>query len=75
MPRLASVEASAGPVEHLGEDDVDGAERGWVARVGRVVQVGAVRDLELVQVTVADATLDVTAAEAIAIELAGQALE
>ena len=37
---------------------VDGAERGWVAGVGRVVQVGAATGSRLVQVTVADGTFE-----------------
>lgn len=71
---LAAVESSAGPTEPLPEGSVGGIDQGWVARLGRVVQVGAARDQRLVQVTVADAALDVAAAEEVAIELARDAI-
>lgn len=71
---LAAVESSAGPVQPFGPEVVDDADRGWIARVGRVVQVGAAEGLDLVLVTVADSLLDVEAAQDVAIELAGQAL-
>lgn len=71
---LAAVESAAGPVEPFGDGELDGADRGWVARVGRVVQVGAARESDLVQVTVADAALDAAGAEAIALDLASEAL-
>ncbi len=69
---VAAVEADAGPT--LGPIDVDHADRAFVARVGRAVQVGAVRDRRLVQVTVVDGALDAAAAEAAATDLAGRAL-
>lgn len=68
---VAAVEADIGPTQAIG---VDHADRGFVARVGRAVQVGAVRDRRLVQVTVVDGTLDANAAESVATDLAGQAL-
>lgn len=72
---LAAVEAAAGPTEALPAGTIEGADRGWAARVGRVAQVGAARDRRLIQVTVADPTLDAGAAEAIARTLAAEALE
>ena len=72
---LASVEAATGPAELLPEGSVGGIDRGWVARLGRVVQVGAAHDRRLVQVTVADAALDVEGAEEVAIELAREAID
>lgn len=71
---VAAVESDAGPTQVLSGSDVDHADEGWVAVIGRAVQVGAVRDRRLVQVTVVDATLDADAAQAIAEDLAGQAL-
>lgn len=70
----AAVEADAGPTTPIGAQDVARADRGWIARVGRVVQVGAVRDRRLVQVTVVDADLDRAGAEAVAFDLADRAL-
>lgn len=67
-----AVEVDVGPTEAL-TDVVDGGV-GWTARVGRVVQVGVARDRRLVQVTVADPSLDAEAAGEIAVELAVEAL-
>ena len=67
-----AVEVDVGPTEAL-TDVVDGGT-GWIARVGRVVQVGVARDRRLVQVTLADPTLDAEAAGDIAVELAVEAL-
>jgi hypothetical protein len=72
---LDAVESQAGPTEALPQGSVGGIDDGWVARLGRVVQVGAARDRRLVQVTVADADLDVDGAEEVAIELAREAIE
>jgi hypothetical protein len=71
---LSTVEAEVGPVDPLPDGAVDGAERGWVATLGRVVQVGAAADKRLVQVTVVDGALDAAAARAIALDLAEDAL-
>ena len=71
---LDAVEESSGPTDELPDGAVDGADRGWVARLGRVAQVGAARENALVQVTVADAELDVSAAEDVAQRLAEEAL-
>jgi hypothetical protein len=71
----AAVEADAGPTTPIGSQDVDHADRGWIARVGRAVQVGVTRDRRLVLVTVVDGTLDAAGAEDVAFELAGRALE
>jgi hypothetical protein len=68
-----AVEVDVGPTETLGEDVVPGG-RGWIARVGRVVQVGVARDRRLVQVTVADPTLAADAADEVALDLALEAL-
>lgn len=68
-----AVEVDVGPTEALAADVVDGGQ-GWIARVGRVVQVGVARDRRLVQVTVADPTLDADAAADIALDLALEAL-
>jgi hypothetical protein len=67
-----AVEVDVGPTEAL-SDVVDGGT-GWIARVGRVVQVGVARDRRLVQVTVADPTLDAEAAGDVAVDLAVEAL-
>lgn len=67
-----AVEVDVGPTEAL--DDVEGGA-GWIARVGRVVQVGVARDRRLVQVTVVDPALDADAAGDIAVELARTALD
>jgi hypothetical protein len=67
------VEVEVGPTETLADGVIDDG-RGWVARVGRVVQVGAARDRRLVQVTVAEPTLDADAAETVALDLAREAL-
>jgi hypothetical protein len=72
---LAEVERRAGPTVLLAEGAVDGAERGWVASVGRAVQVGAADDVTLVVVAVTDPLLDAEAAEAVATRLAGEALK
>jgi hypothetical protein len=66
-----AVEVDVGPTEAL--TDIEGAA-GWVARVGRVVQVGVARDRRLVQVTVADPSLDAETAGDVAVELAVEAL-
>jgi hypothetical protein len=68
------VEDDAGRVDDLPEGAVDGADRGWVATLGRVAQVGAAGGDRLVQVTVADPAVDAAAARAIAFDLAGQVL-
>ena len=72
---LAEVEADAGPTVALGRDAVDGAERGWIAVVGRAVQVGAASGEDLVLVAVADPDLDAEAAREVAEALAGEALD
>jgi hypothetical protein len=71
---LSAVEDEVGSARSLAEGEVDGAERGWVAGLGRVVQVGAAAGSRLVQVTVADGTLDAAAARDVAIDLAGDVL-
>ena len=71
---LADVEAEVGPVDPLADDAVDGADRGWVASLGRVVQVAAAVDERLVQVTVADGDLDAAAARAAAMAIAEDAI-
>jgi hypothetical protein len=71
---LADVEAEVGPVDPLPQDAVDGADRGYVAALGRVVQVGAAVDDRLVQVTVADGALDAAGARAVAEDLAEDAI-
>lgn len=68
-----AVEVDVGPTTALADGVVDGG-RGWVARVGRVVQVGVSRDRRLVQVTVADPALDAEAAQEVAQTLALEAL-
>ena len=72
---LAEVERRAGPTVALPEGLVDAAERGWIASVGRAVQVGAADDETLVVVAVTDPLLDAEAAQAVAARLAGEALE
>jgi hypothetical protein len=67
------VEVDVGPTEALADGVVEDG-RGWVARVGRVVQVGVARDRRLVQVTVAEPTVDAARAEAVALDLALEAL-
>ncbi len=71
---LADVERRSGPAELLGDDAVDGAERGWVVTVGRSVQVGAADGERLTVVVVTDPLLDGAAARDVAIDLAGQVL-
>jgi hypothetical protein len=71
---LASVEAQIGPTEPLPEG-VGGADRGWVAVLGRVVQVGAAVDDRLVQVTVADGALDAAGARGVALRLVAAVLD
>lgn len=71
---LAQVEQRSGPAVALGDDDVDGADRGWVATVGRSVQLGAADDAELVVVVVTDPLLDAEAAEQAAARIAEEAL-
>ena len=71
---LAAVERRAGPTVLLEPDDVDGAERGWVATVGRSVQIGAAAGDVLVVVAVVDPLLDADAALEVARTLAGEAL-
>jgi hypothetical protein len=72
---LAEVERRAGPTTALAEGVVDGADRGWVASVGRAVQVGAADDETLVEVAVTDPLLDAEAARAVAARLAGEVLK
>lgn len=73
---LAEVERRSGPTVSLGDggSDVDGADRGWVATVGRAVQVGAADDARLVVVVVSDPLLDAEAAEKVAARLAAEVL-
>lgn len=71
---LAAVERRAGPTVLLAQGDVDGAERGWVATVGRAVQVGAAAGEVLAVVAVTDPLLDADAALEVAKDLAGEAL-
>lgn len=68
---LAAVEQRAGPTVGA---RVEGAERAWVVRVGRSVQVGAASGEVLAVVAVVDPLLDADAAEAVAVALAGEAL-
>ena len=70
----AEVERRSGPTVDLPDDVVDGAERGWIATVGRAVQVAAADEEELVVVAVTDPVLDAEAAQAVAARLAGEAL-
>ena len=72
---LADVERRSGPTVALPDGAVDGAERGWIASVGRAVQVGAADDETLVVVAVTDPLLDAEAAEAVAVRLAGEVLD
>lgn len=71
---LADVEREAGPTIVLPDGLVDGAERGWIAVVGRAVQLGAANDETLVVVAVADPLLDADAAQEVAADLAEAAL-
>jgi len=71
---LADVEREAGPTIGLPDGLVDGADRGWIAVVGRAVQLGAADDETLVVVAVADPLLDADAAQEVAAELAEAAL-
>ena len=71
---LEDVERRSGPTVLLPDGLVDGAERGWIATVGRAVQVGAADDETLVVVAVTDPLLDAEAAEAVAARLAGEVL-
>ena len=71
---LEEVERRAGPTTALGDGAVDGAERGWIAVVGRAVQIGAADDETLVVVAVTDPVLDAEAAETVAATLAGEVL-
>ena len=70
----AEVERRSGPTVDLPDGVVDGAERGWIATVGRAVQVAAADEERLVVVAVADAVLDADAAQAVAARLAGEVL-
>ena len=72
---LEDVERRAGPTVLLEPGAVEGAERGWVATVGRGVQLGAASAEVLVVVAVVDPLLDAEAAEEVAAALAGEALE
>lgn len=71
---LGDVEREVGPTEPLPAGAVDGAERGWVVRVGRAVQLGAARGRTLVVVAVTDPLLDADGAQRVAAALAGEAL-
>lgn len=71
---LAGVESEVGPADLFEDDEVEGADRGWVATLGRVVQVAAADGERLVQVTVVDGELEASAARSIALALAEQAL-
>jgi len=71
---LAAVEQRSGPTVVLPAGLVEGADRGWVAAVGRAVQLGAARGQELVLVSVVDPLLDAAAAEEVAGKLAGEVL-
>ena len=70
----AEVERRSGPTVDLPEGVVDGAERGWIATVGRAVQVAAADEATLVVVAVTDPVLDAEAAQAVAARLAGEIL-
>ena len=72
---LEEVQRRAGPTVLLPDGLVAGAERGWVATVGRAVQIGAADDETLVVVAVTDPLLDAEAAEAVAARLAGEVLD
>jgi hypothetical protein len=54
--------------------EVEGAERAWVAELGRVVQVGVGTGATLVQVTVADAERTADEAREVAVALAADAI-
>ena len=71
---LQEVERRAGPTAALPDGLVDGAERGWIAVVGRAVQVGAADDETLVVVAVTDPLLDADAAQTVEASLAGEVL-
>ena len=71
---LAEVERRAGPTAPLPDGLVDGAERGWIAIVGRAVQVGAADNETLAVVAVTDPALDAEAAQTVAATLAGEVL-
>jgi hypothetical protein len=74
----SGVEATASSLEVLDEDAVadlgEGAERGWVAEVGRAVQVGVGTGDALFQVTVADADRTAEEAREVALDLAAEAI-
>lgn len=75
---LSGVQAEASAVEVLDEgaigDVVAGAERGWVAELGRVVQVGVSTGDSLFQVTVADDERTAAEAREVAVALAADAI-
>jgi hypothetical protein len=70
----AEVERRSGPTVDLADGAVDGAERGWIATVGRAVQLAAADGETLVVVAVTDPVLDAEAAQAVAARLAGEVL-
>jgi hypothetical protein len=74
----SGVEATASSLEVLDDDAVadlgEGAERGWVADVGRAVQVGVGTGDALFQVTVADAGRTAEEARDVALDLAAEAI-
>lgn len=75
---LSGVQAEASAVEVLDEgaigEVVAGAERGWVAELGRVVQVGASTGDALFQITVADDGRTAEEAREVAVALAVDAV-
>jgi hypothetical protein len=74
----SGIEAEASTVETLDEEAIadlgEGAERGWVAEVGRAVQVGVSTGEALFQVTVADAERSADDAREVALVLASEAI-
>jgi hypothetical protein len=71
---LAEAERRAGPTVDLDDGEVDDAERGWVATVGRAVQLGAADSETLVVVAVVDPLLDAEGARDVADRLASEVL-
>jgi hypothetical protein len=74
----SGIEAEASTVEDLADDvrsDLgEAAERGWVAEVGRAVQVGVSTGEALFQITVVDAERAADEAREVALALAAEAI-
>ena len=74
----SGIEAEASTVETLDAEAIaelgEGAERGWLAEVGRAVQVGVSTGDALFQITVADAERSAEDAREVALVLAAEAI-